>query len=253
MIQTIAHPVRRDPRSSSLELARTRVLVVSGQRLIADALVAILSRERDMSVVGTLVSVAESAMHGSALKPQVVISEFRLEDGTAADVASALAAAGVDARLMCLAAHHSDSVMLAAIDASASAVVYQSTAAAELVSAIRSVAAGLSLIEPVEVARLLRGWQLRDRARRALTHRERDVLRLMAEGLVNREIAVRMGVSYFTIRTHVRNLASKLGARSQLETLVRAQQWDLIDSTIHRDERAGTAPSSAHTNGRAHC
>jgi two-component system, NarL family, response regulator DevR len=232
-----------------LEIDRTRIMIIGGQRLIADALAAILNRESDMSVVGNLVSVAESRAHAAALKPHVVISEFKLEDGTAADVASSLSRAGIDARMIFLATEHSDTVLLAAIDASASAVVYQSAPAADLINAVRSVAAGLTLIQPSEVSRLLRNWQLRDHARRVLTNREREVLRLMAEGLVNREIAVRMGVSYFTIRTHVRNLASKLAARSQLETLVRAQKLDLIDSSVHSAQLVVAARSSRPHRG----
>src|SRR6202007_3458379 len=103
---------------------------------------------------------------------------------------------------------------LAAVEAGASAYLHKSTQASEVIGAIREVARGASLISPAMVARLASRGRDRAHVRESLSPREREVLRLMADGVATREIGRRLGVSYATVRTHVRSLSHKLGARS---------------------------------------
>jgi DNA-binding NarL/FixJ family response regulator len=158
-----------------------------------------------------------------------VILDFQLSDQIAIAATRAIVQADSEARVIFLTSDERDNVILAAIDAGASAVLYMSMATAEVIQTVRTVAGGASLISPRTIATLLNGRRKTDGVRDRLTGREREVLGLMAEGTSNRDMAARLGISYVTVRCHVRNLAGKLAAHSQLEVLVRAEQLDLVE------------------------
>ena len=206
-----------------------RILIVEDHQLVADALAALLNQQPDMVVVGNAGSVAGSAPSAIELCPDVVIVDFRLNDGTGADAARAIVQSGCDAKLIFLTRDESDTVRLAAIEAGASAVLYKSSAASQMIDAVRAVAAGRTLIALGTIATLFNVRRDMDRRRNRLTRREREILSLMAEGTPNREIATWLGISYVTVRTHVRNLCNKLAAHSKVEVLVKPQQLHLID------------------------
>jgi DNA-binding NarL/FixJ family response regulator len=134
----------------------------------------------------------------------------------------------------------SDELMLAALEAGASGYLVKTASGADVAEAVRRAAEGEILIPARELATLLTRRRLQarrqtERSRRldSLTPRERQILGLMAEGMDNREVARRLGVSYATVRSHVRNLLGKLGARSKLEAVVRAVDWGLPDRESH--------------------
>jgi DNA-binding NarL/FixJ family response regulator len=203
-----------------------RILIVEKQQFVADALVALLSKQPGMVVVGNVGSVAQSAPE---LDPDIVILDFRLNDKLAVDAARALGRQGSEAKVIFLTDDETDHVLLAAIDAGASAVLYMSTAASQVVDAVRTVAVGGSLIPAHTIAHLLENRRTTDGVRDRLTSRELEILRLMADGSSNRDIAGKLGISYATVRCHIRNLAGKLAAHSKLEVLAKAQHYDLVE------------------------
>ena len=203
-----------------------RILIVEKQQFVADALVALLNRQPGMVVVGHVGSVAQSPPE---LDPDIVILDFRLNDRLAVDAARALGQRRSQAKVIFLTDDETDNVLLAAIDAGASAVLYMSTAATEVIDAVRTVAVGGTLIPPRTIANLLNNRRKTDGLRDSLTGREREILRLMADGTSNRDIAGTLGISYMTVRSHIRNLAGKLAAHSKLEVLAKAQQYDLVE------------------------
>jgi DNA-binding NarL/FixJ family response regulator len=203
-----------------------RILIVEKQQFVADALVALLSQQPGMVVVGNVGSVAQSSPE---LNPDIVILDFRLNDRLAVDAARALGRQRSEAKVIFLTDEETDNVLLAAIDAGASAVLYMSTAASEVIDAVRTVAVGGTLIPPHTIANLLNNRRKTDGVRDSLTSRELEILRLMAEGTSNRDIAGTLGISYTTVRSHIRNLAGKLAAHSKLEVLAKAQQYDLVE------------------------
>jgi len=93
---------------------------------------------------------------------------------------------------------------------------------------VRDVARGKMLITPRTIATLLAKRRQADTQLERLTHREKEVLRLMAEGLPSRAIAAELGISYTTVRTHIRSLGSKLAVHSKLEAIVKARELGLI-------------------------
>ncbi len=197
--------------------------------MVADGLSALLNDQPDMTVVGSAASVADSVARAQDLKPDVALVDFRLTDGTGADAGLGIRQVRPDTKLIFLTREDSDAARFAAIEAGASAFIHKSQAASEVVNAIRTVAAGGTLFTPRTIATLLNKRREMDSQLESLTPRENEVLRLMAEGTSSRDIAARLGISYTTVRTHIRSLGSKLGVHSKLEAIVKARELGLIE------------------------
>ncbi len=207
----------------------TRVLIVEDHQVVAEGLAALINDQKDMSVVGNAVSVADSIARVAELKPDLVLMDFRLTDGTGADAASAIRQLRPDTRLIFLTREDSDAARIAALEAGASAFIHKSRAAQEVVDAIRTVAQGGTLFTPRSIAQLLNTRREVEAQLERLTPREKEVLRLMAEGTSSRDIADKLGISYTTVRTHIRSLGSKLGVHSKLEAIVKARELALVE------------------------
>jgi DNA-binding NarL/FixJ family response regulator len=206
-----------------------RVLIVEDHQVVADGLAALLNDQPDITVVGKSTSVAESVAQAQELSPDVAVVDFRLSDGTGADAASGIRQVRPDTKLIFLTREDSDAVRFAALEAGASAFIHKSRAASEVVEAVRVVAGGGSLITPRTIATLLDKRRSMTTQLESLTSREKEVLRLMAEGMSSRNIARRLGISYTTVRTHIRSLGSKLDVHSKLQAIVRARELSMIE------------------------
>lgn len=208
---------------------KIRVLIVEDHQVVAEGLSALLNDQPDMAVVGSAASVAESISRAEELTPDVVLVDFRLADGTGADAGLAIRQVLPDVKLIVLTQEDTDAARFAALEAGASAFIPKSRAAAEVVDGVRKVAAGGTLFTPRTIAALLNRRREVDTALDSLTAREKEVLRLMAQGASSRDIGARLGISYATVRTHTRSLRSKLGVHSKLEAIVKARAIALID------------------------
>jgi DNA-binding NarL/FixJ family response regulator len=208
---------------------RARVLIVEDHQVVAEGLAALINDQRDMTVVGSAGSVAESIARATELEPDIVLMDFRLTDGTGADAGAGIRRLRPDTKLIFLTREDSDVARFAALEAGASAFIHKSRAAQEVVDAIRTVAAGGTLFTPRSIASLLNKRREVESQLERLTSREKEVLRLMAEGTSSRAIAARLGISYTTVRTHIRSLGSKLGVHSKLEAIVKARELALVE------------------------
>ena len=206
-----------------------RVLVVEDHRVVAEGLAALINHQADMKVVGSVGTVVDSASAAGELNPDIVLLDFRLPDGTAPDAAAAIRAIVPAAKMIFLTREDSDAARFAAVQSGASAFIHKSRAAAEVVAAIRDVARGKMLITPRTIATLLQKRRGIEAQLERLTPREKEVLRLMAEGHASRAIAAELGISYTTVRTHIRGLGSKLAVHSKLEAIVKARELGLIN------------------------
>ncbi len=195
--------------------------------MVAEGLAALIDHQSDMKVVGKVGTVADCAAMGVELNPDVVLLDFRLPDGTGADAAAAIREMRPQAKMIFLTREDSDAARFAAVQSGASAFIHKSQAAAEVVTAIRDVARGKMLITPRTIATLLAKRRTIDVQLQSLTAREKEVLRLMAEGEPSRSIASSLGISYTTVRTHIRSLGQKLGVHSKLEAIVKARELGL--------------------------
>jgi DNA-binding NarL/FixJ family response regulator len=203
-------------------------LIVEDHRVVAEGLAALINNQADMEVVGSVGTVAECATAAMELRPDVALLDFRLPDGTAPDAASSIRSVRPEAKVIFLTREDSDAARFAAVQAGASAFIHKSRAAAEVVAAIRDVARGKMLITPRTIATLLVKRRAIEAQFESLTPREKEVLKLMAEGLPSRSIASELGISYTTVRTHIRSLGGKLGVHSKLEAIVKAREMGLL-------------------------
>lgn len=208
---------------------RARVLIVEDHQVVAEGLAALINDQKDMTVVGSAGSVAESIQRATELEPDIVLMDFRLTDGTGADAGAGIRRVRPDTKLIFLTREDSDVARFAALEAGASAFIHKSRAAQEVVDAIRTVAGGGTLFTPRSIASLLTKRREIESQLERLTAREKEVLRLMAEGMSSRDIAARLGISYTTVRTHIRSLGSKLGVHSKLEAVVKARELALVE------------------------
>lgn len=212
-----------------------RVLLVEDHQVVAEGLQALLEEYPDLHVVGWAPSVAAARDAVEAGPVDVALVDFRLPDGSGADAAAAIRAVRPGAAVVFLSVDDSDEAMMAAVGEGAAGYLLKSAPSQDVVTAIRRAAAGETLIPADRLIALLnrrralvRLQEEQARVRATLTPRELEILELMAEGLDNRAIAERLVIEYSTVRSHVHRVLQKLGARSQLEAVVRARELEIV-------------------------
>lgn len=207
-----------------------RVLLVDDHRLLREALRDALVREPDITVAGEAGDGRSTLELAAKLAPDVIVLDIGLPDLNGIEVAARLLEAQPDVKIVALSAYADKRFVSEMLHAGAAAYVTKSSAATELVRAIRAVAAGQSYLCP-EVAGAVvsevRGRGQRGAAER-LGRREREVLRLIAEGARSLEIAEQLHISPGTVEVHRRNIMRKLGLRTVAELTKYAIREGLI-------------------------
>jgi len=206
-----------------------RVAIVENHELVSESLGPLLDGQPDLEVVARVASVREAAGLARTIAPDVVVIDFHLDDGTGRDAVVAMRQKHPGARYVFLSRDSSDIAQLAAIEAGASAYLCKSAPALEVIAAVRRVAQGESLITPAVIASTLVRSKDRETLTDSLSRREREVLQLMAERVSTGDIAHRLGISYSTVRTHVRSINCKLGTWSMLNSVVAAHRLELVN------------------------
>jgi two-component system, NarL family, response regulator DevR len=208
---------------------RIRVMIVEDHLIVSQGLSALLNDQPDMVVVGSAGSMSESLLRAEEDAPDVLLLDFRLPDGTGTEAGRRIRELCPEVKLIILSRDDSDTAQMAAVEAGASAFLHKSRAASEVVNAIRVVAGGNNLITPQMIATLLSRRRAMSAQMDSLTERERDVLRQVATGISSREIARELGISYTTVRTHIRSLGRKLGVHSKIEAIAKARELGLVE------------------------
>jgi DNA-binding NarL/FixJ family response regulator len=211
------------------EIQPIRVLIVEDHQVVAEGLAALLGDQADIKIVGSAPSVAESLVLAADSAPDVLLLDFRLPDGTGAEAGARIRELRPEVKLIFLSRVDSDAARMAAVEVGASAFLHKSHAASEVVDAIRHVARGGNLMTPQLIAALLNRSRARDAQVQSLTQRERSVLQLIAKGISSREIGRQLGISYTTVRTHIRSLGRKLDVHSKIEASAKARELGLVD------------------------
>ena len=213
-----------------------RVLIADDQALVRGGFRMILNAEKDIEVVGEAADGSEAITRTRELDPDVVLMDVRMPgiDGIEA-TRRLLDGAPEKRRVLMLTTFDHDEYLYEAIRAGASGFLLKDVPPTELAHAVRMVAAGDALIAPTITRRLLADFVRRpppgSRAPEALselTDRELDVLKLIAKGLSNAEIAERLVLGEATIKTHVGNILMKLGVRDRVQAVVLAYETGLV-------------------------
>ena len=212
------------------------IVIVEDHRLMAEGLASLLGETPELKVVGTAGSVQEAVTVARSLHPQVVLMDFRLPDGNGAEATLRIKKDSPEVAVLFLSADVSDDAMMQAVDAGACGYVSKAATAEELTTAIRRAGDGEFLLPAATMTRLLsrqrearRSAAAREKISEELPTREHEVLKMMASGLDNYDIADKLGIGYGTVRSHVRGVLEKLGARSRLQAVALARETGLIN------------------------
>jgi DNA-binding NarL/FixJ family response regulator len=212
-----------------------RVVVADDHDLLRTGLALILDAQPDIEVVGQAADGRQAVALARQTSPDVVLMDVRMPhlDGVAAT--REIVATHPASRVLVLTTFDVDDYVLGALRAGASGFLLKDTPRASLLAAVRAVAEGDVLLSHEVTTRLVhavREQQSRtdvDPALRRLTPRERDVLRLVAQGNSNAEIAAQLYLGETTVKTHVARLLDKLDARDRVQLVVRAHRWGIAE------------------------
>jgi len=202
-----------------------RVLLADDQALIRAGFRVLLEAADDIQVVGEAVNGDEAVALAKSERPDVILMDIRMPgtDGLAATSQIAAADALNEVRVVILTTFETDEYVYRALRAGASGFLVKDAEPEELIRAVRVVHRGEALLSPSVTRRLIASADL---AR--LTEREREVLALVAQGLSNDEIAVRLYLSPLTTKTHVSHIMTKLRARDRAQLVVIAYESGLV-------------------------
>ncbi|MFD8321002.1 response regulator [Kitasatospora purpeofusca] len=214
-----------------------RVLVADDQALLRTGFRMLIESVPDLTVAGEAVSGEQAVELALRLRPDVVLMDIRMPgtDGLEATrrICADPDAAGI--RVLVLTTFDLDEYVYAALRGGASGFLLKDILPADLLTALRVVAAGDALLAPAVTRRLIREFAERHEPRprlarelAGLTPREREVLRLVARGLPNHAIAEHLGLSIATVKTHVRRLLAKLHAHDRAQLVVIAYETGLV-------------------------
>jgi DNA-binding NarL/FixJ family response regulator len=219
-----------------------RVLVADDQAVVRDGVVLLLTSSEDIEVVGQAGDGNEAVRLAMAQRPDVALVDLRMPGLDGAQVTAEVLAAGIGARVLILTTFADDDAVIPALRAGAVGYLTKDATGEALLAAVRDVAAGHTVLDPAVQRRLVQlvvngpnspaptSASLPSEAE-GLTRREVDVVRLMANGLNNRQVAREMVVSQATVKTHLNHVLSKLALEDRGALIAWAWRFGLVDNT----------------------
>ncbi|MEV5528472.1 response regulator transcription factor [Streptomyces prunicolor] len=214
-----------------------RVFLLDDHEVVRRGLSDLLDAEEDISVVGDAENVEHALVRAPAVRPHVAVLDVRLPDGDGITVCRELRDQMPELAVLMLTSFDDEDALLDAIMAGASGYVLKQIKGSDLVSAVRTVASGQSMLDPATTARLMRS--LRAEPAQApemapelasLSPREREILALIGDGLTNREIGKRLYLSEKTVKNHISRLLAKLGVQRRVQAAVLASHLEQSES-----------------------
>ncbi|NEA46153.1 response regulator transcription factor [Streptomyces sp. SID10815] len=207
-----------------------RVFLLDDHEVVRRGVHDLLSDETDIEVVGEAGTVEQALVRVPALRPDVAVLDVRLPDGDGVTVCRELRSRLPELACLMLTSFDDEEALLDSIMAGASGYVLKQIQGSDLVSAVRTVARGQSLLDPSATTKLmarLRGGPRQEEqpdALPGLTEREREILALIGEGLTNRQIGQRLYLAEKTVKNHISRLLAKLGVERRIQAAVIATE-----------------------------
>jgi DNA-binding NarL/FixJ family response regulator len=210
-----------------------RILIADDQGLLRAGLRALLSLEDEIEVVGEADSGQEALKLAGELRPELVLLDLNMPDLDGIEVTRRLKAVRPEIRVLIITVHEDDSLLQEAIRAGAAGYIVKRAVESELIDAIRAIRRGDIYIHPTMTRALLRDISPRTETKEppaeTLTPRELEVLRLIAKGCTNRQMADLLSISVRTVEGHRANLMSKLNLQGRVELVRYARENNLIN------------------------
>jgi two-component system response regulator DevR len=219
-----------DSTAETAARSSIRVFLLDDHEVVRRGVHDLLDAESDMEVIGEAGTVEQALVRVPALRPDVAVLDVRLPDGDGVSTCRELRSRVPGLVCLMLTSFDDEEALLDAIMAGASGYVLKQISGTDLVAAVRTVAAGQSMLDPGAATRLMarmRGETAHDeqpQALAALTDREREILALIGEGLTNREIGQRLYLAEKTVKNHISRLLAKLGVERRVQAAVIATQ-----------------------------
>lgn len=207
-----------------------RILLADDHPVVRDGLAAMLATQPDFAVVGEAGTGAEAVEQAARLRPDVVLMDLEMPALDGIEAIRRLRVADSSIQVVVLTAFDTDERILGALQAGAQGYLLKGAPRAEIFAAIRTVSAGGALIPPVVASKLLQQVRAAEHPD-ALTAREVEVVRLVAAGLANREIAGHLSISERTVKFHVSAILAKLGAGNRTQAVRIARERGLLPSS----------------------
>ncbi|MFF4255155.1 response regulator [Streptomyces sp. NPDC001663] len=207
-----------------------RVFLLDDHEVVRRGVRDLLDAEPDITVVGEAATAEQALVRVPALRPRVAVLDVRLPDGDGVSVCRELRSDMPELACLMLTSFDDEEALLDSIMAGASGYVLKQIQGADLVSAVRTVAAGQSLLDPSATTKLmarLRSGPAQEKepdVLPGLTDREREILALIGEGLTNRQIGRRLFLAEKTVKNHISRLLAKLGVERRIQAAVIATQ-----------------------------
>jgi DNA-binding NarL/FixJ family response regulator len=210
------------------------VLVADDQAMVRAGFRMLLAREHDIEVVAEAGNGLQAVREAARVHPTVVLMDIRMPELDGLEATRRILAADGQARILILTTFDLDEYIYEALCAGASGFVLKDDPPENLIAAIRTVAGGDALLSPAVTRRVIDQFSrihrpVPARALDELTAREQDVLRSLARGLSNAEIARALFISEGTVKTHVTHVLQKLGLRDRVQAVVLAYQAGMVD------------------------
>ena len=205
-----------------------RVLIADDQALVRSGFRLIVESRSDLEVVGEAENGSQAVELARELDPDVILLDIRMPELDGIEATRRIVASGSKARILVLTTFDLDEYVYGAIRAGASGFLLKDVRPVDLVDAIRLIANGSALLGPTVTRRLLERFANTYHADdggiaiESLTEREHEILRLLARGLSNAEIATQLVLSETTVKTHVSNVLRKLGVRDRVQAVIAA-------------------------------
>jgi DNA-binding NarL/FixJ family response regulator len=207
------------------------VLVVDDHALHRDGTRHILEQHQDLEVVGDADSGEKALALIRQLNPDVVLMDIRLPGMNGIEATRRIRKDHPDVRVLMVTAHDDDEYVRGAVEAGAAGYLSKTAPGRKLVEAVRAIAAGTTVLEPAMLTRLMAEPGGSRAAASGLTKRELAVLKLLVDGLHNKQVAKRLGISLRTVERHCDNIYDKLGVGSRTEAVVWAISSRLVSLT----------------------
>lgn len=215
-----------------------KILVVDDQTLMRQAMASFVNFESDMTVVGQATNGSEAINMASELKPDVILMDLQMPILNGIDATEKITSILPHTKILAVTTFHSEDYVIPALKAGASGYVVKDSEPEDIISAVRSVHEGNSVMSP-SIAKMLVDNLAGETAQQSmspedsydweqLTSRERDVVRLLCDGYSNREIAAELFLSEPTVKTHVAHIAAKVEARDRLQIVVKAYRSNVL-------------------------